>query len=52
MKQTIQDEALKLASEIHAKHRGSYWTQQQLVQELIAELARLDREFQESEEDR
>ncbi len=47
-KPTIQDLALRLATEIHYAYRDSYWAQQYVLQELRAELERLDREYNES----
>ncbi len=47
-KQTIQEEALELATRIHEAHKNSFWAQQFLLQELRAELERLDREHNEA----
>lgn len=47
-KPTLQEQALKIATEIHEQHKNSYWAQAYLVQELKAELERLDKEYNES----
>lgn len=50
--ETLQEQALRIATEIHMEHKNSYWAQQFLLQELRAELERLDREYNESEQDK
>lgn len=47
-KSTLQDQALEIATKIHEEHKNSFWAQQFLLQELRAELERLDREYNEA----
>jgi hypothetical protein len=51
-KETLQEHAIYIASEIHHTYKNSYWAQQFLLQELRAELERLDTEYNESEQDK